>query len=290
MSWFNLSDNINLLAIIGAVAMFLITIFVVNVYFKSMKGEKSSGEMLEDDWDGIKEFKNPLPLGWALVYVVLCIWGVWYMYVGYPLNAYSQVGEYNEEVTAYNESFQKQWSNLDSDTLLEMGEGVFLVQCAPCHGIKGDGISGKAADLTRWGAESGALDLVLHGSKGLKYVTEEMLPMGGGLLDTEDEAKKAVAYMMKHISGVKKSSASDADIADGQEIWENSCFSCHDYDGKGMEGNSPDLTLYGTPEFILTVLERGKKGHIGDMPTFNDERLTDIQKKAVATYILSLSK
>jgi len=29
-----------------------------------------------------------------------------------------------------------------------MGESVFLVQCAPCHGVDAEGIEGKAQDLT----------------------------------------------------------------------------------------------------------------------------------------------
>ncbi len=36
----------------------------------------------------------------------------------------------------------------DHDTLVAMGESVFLVQCAPCHGVDAEGIEGKAQDLT----------------------------------------------------------------------------------------------------------------------------------------------
>ena len=31
-----------------------------------------------------------------------------------------------------------------SETLKAMGESIFLVQCAPCHGVDGEGIGGKA--------------------------------------------------------------------------------------------------------------------------------------------------
>jgi cytochrome c oxidase cbb3-type subunit 3 len=57
-----------------------------------------------------------------------------------------------------------------------------------------------------------------------------------------------------------------------------------------MMGQSPDLSSYGKPAFVVDVLNRGKLGHIGNMPAFNDGRLTTVQKEAVGTYILSLSK
>lgn len=288
MSWFNLSDNINLLTIIAAIALILITFIAVGIYFKSIKDGKADGEITKESWDGIKEYKNPLPLGWAISFVLVTIWGIWYMYLGYPLNAYSQIGEYNEEVAAYNTNFQSQWSNLDKNTLLEMGESVYLVQCAACHGISGNGIDGKAADLTTWGGEAGAILSTTVGSIGLDYPSVEMLPMAGGTLESEAEIKQAVAYMMKHISKGGKS-VSNA-INNGEEIWNTSCIACHGEDGKGMDGFGPDLTKYGTPEFVLDVLNRGKNGYIGDMPNFNDGRLTDIQKLAVATFVTSLSK
>jgi cytochrome c oxidase cbb3-type subunit 3 len=70
----------------------------------------------------------------------------------------------------------------------------------------------------------------------------------------------------------------------------SACASCHGEDGKGLGGQSPDLTTYGSTAFVKDVLNRGKVGHIGTMPKFNDGRLTDIQKEAVGTYILSLGE
>ncbi|MDR1555339.1 MAG: cytochrome C oxidase Cbb3, partial [Campylobacteraceae bacterium] len=52
----------------------------------------------------------------------------------------------------------------------------------------------------------------------------------------------------------------------------------------------PNLTNYGKSEFVVDVLNRGKNGYIGSMPSFNDGRLTGIQKTAVGTYVLSLRR
>lgn len=298
MSWFNLSDNINLLTIIGAIALVVITVFVVGIYIKRMKDGKADGEISKDSWDDIKEYKNPLPLGWAVMFILVSVWGIWYMFVGYPLNAYSQIGEYNEEVSSYNTNFQNQWSNLDKSTLLTMGESVYLVQCAACHGISGTGIEGKAADLTSWGNEIGAVDSVVSGSKGLMYhdsytntyelYLAPMEPMASGTVESVDEIKQAVAYMMTHVSQSGKKVSTP--IGNGEDVWNSSCIACHGENGEGAEGVGPDLTKYGTPSFVLDVLRSGKNGHIGDMPNFNDGRLTDIQKEAVATYVASLSE
>lgn len=284
MQWFNLEDNVNLLALIGALAIFALTAFVTGKYVKQMKIAKEGGELSEHSWDGIGEYKNPLPLGWAIVYALVIVWALWYMLAGYPLNSYSQIGEYNEEVAAANAKFEKRFANPDIKTLHAMGESVFLVQCSACHGITGDGIGGKAADLALWGSEEGIVDAILKGSKGLDYPMGEM---PAGMAD-EEGAKAIAAYIAKEISGIKKTKNKNL-VASGKELFA-ACAACHGEDGKGMEGMSPDLSKYGTASFVEDVLQRGKKGDIGAMPKFNDGRLNALQQKAVGEYVISLSK
>ena len=284
MQWFNLEDNVNLLALIGALAIFALTAFVTAKYVKQMKIAKEGGELSEHSWDGIGEYKNPLPLGWAIVYALVIVWALWYMLAGYPLNSYSQIGEYNEEVAAANAKFEKRFANPDIKTLHAMGESVFLVQCSACHGITGDGIGGKAADLALWGSEEGIVDAILKGSKGLDYPMGEM---PAGMAD-EEGAKAIAAYIAKEISGIKKTKNENL-VASGKELFA-ACAACHGEDGKGMEGMSPDLSKYGTASFVEDVLQRSKKGDIGAMPKFNDGRLNALQQKAVGEYVISLSK
>ncbi|MBL0687497.1 MAG: c-type cytochrome [Sulfurospirillum sp.] len=281
MNWLN--DNVNLLGLIGAAAIIIITIFVVGKYIKQIKYDKSTGELADENWDGIGEYKNPLPIGWSISFIGTIIWALWYFLVGYPLNGYSQIGEYNEEVEAYNTKFESKWANPDDQTLLGMGEGVFLVQCAPCHGITGDGINGKSADLTIWGSEKAIVDVIVNGSKGMNYPLGEM---PAGLLDATS-AKAVAAYMVEKVT---KTGTQNADlVAMGETLWVT-CTICHGEDSKGMNGSSPDISNYGKPEFIVNVLNIGKKGSIGNMPSFNDGRLTDIQKLSVGKYVNSLTQ
>ncbi len=275
MNWF--SDNVNQLALLGAAVIIIATVFVVGKYIKQMKTDKSTGELADENWDGIGEFKNPLPIGWSVSFLLSIVWGLWYMLSGYPVNAYSQVGEWNEEVANYNKAFGEKWKNINADELKDMGEGVYLVQCAPCHGIDGGGIDGKAAGFDKWGSKAGIIDTIKNGSKGLGFTMPEMPP----LTDIDDVSVNKIAeYVMAGMSG------SD----EAKTLFEASCGSCHGADGKGMDKMSPDLSTYGKIGFVADVLNRGKIGSIGDMPKFNDGRLSDIQKKAVSTYILSLSK
>ncbi len=283
-SFFNLSDNVNMLSIVGAIVIVLVTMFVAGKYIKQMRDDEAKGELAEDNWDGIGEYKNPLPMGWAVMFVVLIVWAIWYMFMGYPLNGYSQIGEYNEEVAAYNEKFESEWKNPTQETLMDMGTGIFIVQCAPCHGVTGDGISGKSADLTSWGSENALYHTILKGSKGMNYPLGEM---PANLLD-KDSAKAVAAYVAKNISAIKSTKNPDL-VAKGEALWPT-CAACHGEDGKGMGGSAPDLSAYGSAKFVVDVLNHGKNGFIGSMPNFNNGLLTEVQKRAVGTYITSLSK
>jgi len=283
MEWLNLEDSVNALSLLGATVIVVLTILIVGKYIKQMKDDRSGGELADENWDGIGEYKNDLPVGWAATYAVLIVWGFWYWFVGYPLNAYSQIGEYNEEVKMYQDKYESKWANASSDTLQQMGQSLFLVQCAPCHGETAEGMSGKAANLVQWGKEEGIISSIVHGQKGLNYPLGEM---PAGLLPDAASAKAVAAYVMSEISAVKKTKYPNL-VEEGRALW-STCAACHGEDGTGMGGSAPDLTKYGTSDFITEVLNKGKKGHIGKMPAFNN-MLTDVQYKALGEYIYSLN-
>ena len=279
MNW--LSDNVNQLALLGAAAILILTIGVAAKYFKQIKEGKSEGVLKEENWDGIGEYKNNSPIGWSLAFMGTIIWGAWYWLVGYPLNAYSQIGEYNEEVAAYNAKFESKWANPSKEDLLGMGEGVYLVQCSPCHGIDATGIEGKAQDLTRRLLKKEVLDVIARGSAALGNANGQFgYPLGmmpGGLVNGAD-AEAVAEYVANGFKGNDK----------GAEVFQNACASCHGPDGRGMNGMAPNLREY-DDTIIQHVLEHGKRGIIGHMPSFKG-RLTPVQQKAVATYIRSLSE
>ncbi len=266
----DLSDPINMITMIGAVAIAVITVGVAVKYINQMKTDTAGGELADENWDGIGEYKNELPGGWAYSFLGTLIWAMWYFTVGYPVNGYSQIGEWNEEVKAYNAKFEATHKNADAATLQQMGESVFLVQCAPCHGATGDGLSGKAHDFTSRMGKAQILDVIKNGSNQLGYPMGAMPPMMAQGADAEAIA----TYIAGGMKGEQPASFA-------------ACASCHGADGKGMAGMSPNLAEY-DEALVHNTLQNGKKGALGKMPSFKT-MITPVQEKALTVYIQSLA-
>jgi len=263
-------DYINDLTMLGAFAIIAITVFVALKYVNQIKNDTAGGELVDENWDGIGEYKNEIPVGWGIIFIGTLVWQLWYFYAGYPTNQFSQVGQYNEEVIEYNTKFKSQWDNPTPDTLTAMGESVFGVQCAPCHGVDAEGIAGKAQDLTHRISKEQVLAIIKNGQDALGY---SMGAMPGGMASGADA--KAIATWIA--SGAKGTPP---------EQFGAVCASCHGPDGKGMNGMSPNLTEYDNT-LIAKVLEHGKKSSIGTMPSFKG-RLNETQQKAIAAFLSSI--
>jgi cytochrome c oxidase cbb3-type subunit 3 len=276
-------DWVNKLAVLGAVVLVIVTSFVVTKYVRQMQFDKASGKLADENWDGIGEYKNELPFGWAVIFLGLNIWAIWYFLAGYPVNAYSQIGEYNEEVTAHDAKFEAEHANMDEATLKEMGGSIFIVQCAPCHGLQADGIDGKAANLNMRLDEATVKSVINNGSNNQLLGMEMPMPDRNGLMNANtgglitDAEIDAVA---KYVAGGMKGTA-------GADVFAGTCAACHGADGKGMEMVAPSVADF-NPTLVANVLKHGKKGSIGAMPAFNN--LTEAQVKALGAYVTDLSK
>lgn len=285
-------DMVNILSMLAAIVILAISIVVSLKYVNQMKNDKASGTLAEENWDGIGEYKNPIPVGWGLSFIGTIVFGIWYWVAGYPTWAFSQIGQWNEETIAYNTKFESKWVNADAKTLKAMGESLFLVQCAPCHGTTADGLNGKAANLTKRLEYATVKNVIEKGSKG---VGNEAGQLGFALGIMPDRTGL--------VSATSGSPISDAEIdavahfvakglptadANGKELFTAYCSACHGEDGKGMGGSTPNLAEFDQP-IIDAVLNNGKKGAIGTMPAFKG-RLTEVQYKAVQHYLSSLSK
>ena len=275
-------DIVNQLAIAGAVVLVLTTVFVVVKYVGQMQTDKADGKLAGESWDGIGEYLNELPMGWSVSFLILMVWASWYMVAGYPVNAYSQIGEYNEDTKAHNEKFNAQYASISGARLVEMGESVFLAECKICHGINADGIDGKAANLNQR-IEANVVKYVINNGSNNKLLGSEMpMPDRNGLFNgntgaliSDAEIDAVAAYVANGMSGA------------GADVFAGACASCHGADGKGMDFVAPSIATF-TPELVANVLTHGKKGVMGEMPKF--ERLNAKQKEAVGAYITSLSK
>ena len=265
----DLSDPINWITMIGALAIAGLSFGVSAKYLAQMQTDIAGGELAEENWDGIGEYKNELPAGWAYSFLGTMIWGMWYFaFSPYAVNAYSQIGEWNEEVKTYNTKFEAIHKNADAATLKEMGESIFLVQCAPCHGETGDGLSGKAQDFTVKRSVKEVMDIIANGQNALAAFAGGM---PGGMA-SGDAAQKAAEYVA---SGCKGEAPAEYAV----------CAGCHGAKGEGMPMVAPSLNTYDAKN----ALAAGKVGKIGVMPQFKN-RFTPVQEKAIETYISSLNQ
>ncbi len=265
-------DYINDLTMLGGVAIIGITVFVALKYVNQIKNDTATGELAEERWDGIGEYKNNIPVGWGILFIATMVWQLWYFFVGYPTSQFSQIGQYNEETLEYQAKFESKWANITEAELAGMGQSVFLVQCAPCHGVDGEGIQGKAADLTKRIAKESVLDVINNGANNFKSVYPGGMPAG---MASGSDAEEIATY----VAGGLKGTAPAAWAA---------CSSCHGEDGKGMDYVAPNIKEY-SDKLVNTVLHNGKKSIIGAMPSF-EGRLSDTQIKAVASYLRSIGE
>ena len=276
-------DWVNKLAVLGAVVLVIVTVFVVTKYVRQMQNDRASGKLADENWDGIGEYKNELPFGWAVIFLGLNIWAIWYFLAGYPVNAYSQIGQYNEEVAAHDAKFEAEHANMDEETLKEMGGSIFIVQCAPCHGLQADGIDGKAANLNVRLEEATVKHVITNGSNNQLLGMEMPMPDRNGLMNANTGAlitDAEIDAVAKYVAGGMKGTA-------GADVFAGTCAACHGPDGKGIDMVGPSIAEF-NPTLVANVLKHGKKGSIGQMPAFNN--LTEVQVKALGAYVTSLSK
>lgn len=265
-------DYINSLTMLGAIAIIVISVFVVLKYVNQMKNDTASGELAEENWDGIGEYQNKVPTGWALAFIGTIIWMFWYFTVGYPINGFSQIGQWNEETLEYNAKFEKKWENPSKETLEAMGQSTFLVQCSPCHGVDAEGIEGKAQDLTKRIAKDQVIHVINNGSNSLKTAYPGGMPAGMAF-------GPDVEVIAEYVAGGFKGE---------QPAAYATCAGCHGVDGKGMPYVAPNIREY-DDALVMAVLKDGKKSNIGAMPSF-DGRLNETQQKALAAYLRSLGE
>ena len=265
-------DYINSLTMLGAIAIIVITVFVALKYINQMKNDTASGELAEDNWDGIGEYRNNVPTGWALAFIGTIIWMFWYFTIGYPINGFSQIGQWNEETLEYNAKFEKKWENPSVETLEAMGQSTFLVQCSPCHGVDAEGIQGKAQNLTKRISKHQVVHVINNGSNSLKTAYPGGMPAGMAFGPDVDVIAEYVA------GGFKGEQPAAFGV----------CAGCHGADGKGMPYVAPNIREY-DDALVTAVLKDGKKSNIGTMPSF-DGRLNETQQKAVAAYLRSLGE
>ena len=249
------------------------------------------------EYDGIKEYNNPLPRWWLWMFYLTIIYSVVYLVIYPGLGNYkgtfgwTSAGQHQEEVVAANEKFGpifEKYSKLGIEELVKdekaviMGQRIFANTCFACHGSDARGAPGYP-NLT----DSGWL----YGSTpdDIKYSITNgrtgMMPPQGAMLG--EDLDNVVAYVMS-LSG----RTVNQEHAEAGKAKFMVCSACHGPEAKGNPLlGAPDLTdnvwLYGGS--AKQIRKTINDGRTGIMPAHRDI-LTKEQIHLVTGYIYSLTE
>ncbi|MEO7360159.1 MAG: cbb3-type cytochrome c oxidase N-terminal domain-containing protein [Gemmatimonadaceae bacterium] len=157
--------------------------------------------VLEHEYDGIREYDNPMPRWWLLTFAGTIVFSIVYLFnVGPVGNGAGRIADYESEMAKQLALHPAPVSDVSDATLLgltkdasaiEAGQKVFSVNCVACHGVGGGGVIGPNLTDEYW----------LHGGHLTdvhKSVTEGILAKGmppWGKILKPDQVNAVVAYI-----------------------------------------------------------------------------------------------
>jgi len=251
------------------------------------------------EYDGIREYNNPLPRWWLMLFWITIFFALVYLTL-YPglgkfqgLLGWTSTGELAKEEKDYQQQYGAIYSayarvpveQLAKDSqAMKIAGRLFANNCSTCHGTDAHGGRGfpnlTDKDWLFGGSPERIQETIMEGRTG-------MMPPWQSALG--DEGVKEVAHYVRSLSGLKADSKL---LAAGHEIFASKCIACHGPDGKGnpMMG-APNLTdsiwLYGGSE--ATVIKTIADGRSGHMPMQKDN-LGAEKVHLLAAYVWSLSQ
>ena len=250
-------------------------------------------------WDGdLKEYNNPLPRWWLVLFWLTAVWLVIYLLV-YPgfgsfpgLSGWTQQQQYEQELAAAQARYGDVYAAFADQPLaslahnpdaVRLGRNLFLNHCATCHGSDARGAKGfpnLTDDAWIWGSAPEAIQATI--SNGWVGV----MPAVGAALG-EQGLDEVVAYVLS-LSGRGQPDA--ATLQAGQQKFLQFCSACHGPQGQGNQLlGAPNLSdedwLHGSSEDeIRDVILNGRQNR---MPAQKD-LLTADQIRTLVAFVLSL--
>ncbi len=250
------------------------------------------------EYDGIKEYNNPLPRWWMWMFVGTIIFALIYLALfpglgNFPgILGWTSHKEHDEGIAEWQAEYGPMYAAFYKQSIpdlikdpkaLRIGQRIFLNNCAACHGSDARGARGfpnlTDNDWLYGGTPDRIEETILNGRQG-------GMPTWGPILGKE-KIEQVANYVLS-LSGRDV----DADLAaKGKQVFMSNCVACHGPDGKGNQMiGAPNLTdtiwLYGGSK--STVIKSITEGRRGRMPSWKD-RLGPEKVHLVAAYVYSLS-
>lgn len=250
------------------------------------------------EWDGIREYNNPMPRWWLGLFIITIIFGFIYLAL-YPglgnfagTYAWTSEGELASEQARTQAAFEERYgaiAKLDvvavakNPEAMAAAKNLFANNCATCHGADARGTRGFP-NLTDndwvWGGNPETIyETIANGRKGL-------MPGWAAILGRQG-AEEVSAYVLS-LSGRKV----PADwIEPGKQRFATICVACHGAEATGNQAlGAPNLTdktwVYGSS--MDTIRDIVTNGRNNEMPA-HLPLLGETKVKLLAGYVYGLS-
>lgn len=277
-----------------------------------LTGHRTTGH----EWNGITELNTRVPrvIWWAIGITHVWALVVWILMPSWPL-----VTTYTKGLLGVNqkdliqtemdagERYREHWeahlsiASLDEiraepalmDVVNASAPQLWGDNCAICHGRTGAGGPGFPSlvdDAWLWGGSEDAVMETLRVGINADHPdtrVSEMLAFGALDLLSRDQIRQVAAYVQS-LSGL--ASPEPEVLAEGQQIYQDNCASCHGEEATGVtELGAPNLTdafwIYGGDDAAL--FQSIHDGRQGWMPAW-EGRLSEAQARILALYLLDI--
>lgn len=185
---------------------------------------------------------------------------------------------------------QKASADSAKSTQIEEGRKLFAVSCASCHGMNAKGIEDMGPSLIGVGAA--AVDFQVGTGRMPAKQPASQVPDKKVSFNEEE-----IAALAAYVTSLSPDGASipaeeqyateeltDAEIAEGGELFKTNCAGCHNVTGKGgaltwgKEAPNLDET---PPKYIFEAMQTGP----GNMPVFSGGVIETEEKKKIIGYL-----
>jgi ubiquinol-cytochrome c reductase cytochrome c subunit len=176
-----------------------------------------------------------------------------------------------------------------NSALIAQGRNLFVEDCASCHGLFAQGVSGQAPGLIGVGAA--AVDFQV--STGRMPLAEDSAQADRKPPHLSPAQTRAVAAYIQSLGGgppipsAAQVSTSGATVGLGQQLFVANCAACHNFVGAGgalTNGKYAPALTQSTPTQIYEAMLTGPEA----MPVFNDLTITPQEKRDIIAYVTTV--
>lgn len=189
-----------------------------------MTSDESPDQLTTHEYDGIKEYDNPLPSWWFATFLLTVIFGFLY-WIHYSVSGAgpTQYDELKQDMAAIEAQQKKSGGGAESEEslaaleknseTLAKGEQIFSAKCAVCHGPQLQGLIGPNLTDDYWLHGKGKLTEIVETIR--KGVLDKGMPNWEAQLSAGDSAAVAVFVHSRHGSNPPNPKAPQGDRVAG---------------------------------------------------------------------------